>query len=194
MFGYHQGKEVVQPGWSRISARIKGTLVHFGVERLFREIGIDGMNNRTIPPHIHGGRDSFYDSIIRQPMKDFFDAELDNGNIAENERAQALFHAIPTAIRIYKETIKDLVSVLHIEQRFLFKIPGTRRWITCQPDLVARDTAGRRIIVDFKSTSSLNLPNKAREFESRITMPLYAYAVEHGYPLREENKDGIEAS
>lgn len=192
-FSYDKGLEVVKPGWSRISARVKGTLVHFGVEKLLREIGIDGLLDSAIPPHVHGRRDSFYDKVIRQPMKDFFDNELDNGNIEENERAQALFHAIPTAIRIYKETVQDLVRIEYIEQRFIFRIPGTHRWITCQPDLVAKDKQGRRVVIDFKSTSTLNLPNKAREFESRITMPLYAYAVKYGYLLR-ENEDGTEAS
>lgn len=116
-------------------------------------------------------------------MIQFFRDTILEGDITEENMTSAIQTAIPTAIRIYKETIRNLATIDHIEQRFIFRIPGTRRWLTCQPDLVGTDSIGRLVVIDYKTTSALDLRRKAEEFYSRITMPLYAHAVQHGYKL-----------
>ena len=192
VFGYHMGKEVVRPEWSTISARFRGTMAHAGVEAILRELGIDNDVPTNIAPHVPGDRDVIYYNIASAAIEKRMATEV-HPELTLEARERITNETTQTAVRMYREAVKDLAEIMHIEQRFLFKLPGTHRYMTCQPDLVARTHDNRLAIIDFKTTSSSNLPNRAREFESRITMPLYAYAVKYGYRLK-ENKDGTEAS
>ena len=93
-------------------------------------------------------------------------------------------HAFKVGERMFYEATKDFKEILHVEQRFIFRLPRYYSWVTCQPDIVGRDRWGNLVIVDYKTTSQQALESKASSFLNRRVMTLYAHAVLHGKQVR----------
>ena len=71
-------------------------------------------------------------------------------------------------------------AAMKAEMRRAFVIPGTRAWVTCQPDLIGRDYEGDDVIIDYKTSSSQHLDTVADDYLNHPAMFLYAQAWLNG--------------
>ena len=163
--------------YSRYSSRWKGTMVHCYAE-LLAKADAEEIRHTDIGPA--------YDLCV-----DGFIAKLSE----QSEKEQLLQDAetcIEVAVMMYLAARKPThdnsfgqLEILHTEQRFAAVLPGTKTWITCQPDLVCRDQLGNLIIIDYKTTNRTDLEEAAEGFRYNPSMYLYALAVSKGYLAKE---------
>ena len=85
---------------------------------------------------------------------------------------------------MFKNATRDMDRILSIEQRYAFLLPGTKSWITCQPDIVCQKDEDIYII-DYKTSSSSRLDQVAEDYRYNPALYLYALALTNGYEATE---------
>jgi hypothetical protein len=160
--------------YAQYSARWKGNMVHKYAE-LMAHADMGLMPHTAIGPmwdeFIQGYVDQLNDHSEKEQL--MIDADV-CWQVAINmyELARAPLSSAP-----------HVLQVEHAEQRFAAVLPGTKTWITCQPDLVCSDGKDT-VIVDYKTLSSSNLVRDAHNYIHLPSMYLYALAVTDGFKAR----------
>tara|TARA_R110002012_G_scaffold121428_2_gene270846 strand:- start:130 stop:1164 length:1035 start_codon:yes stop_codon:yes gene_type:complete len=169
LFSYKYKKSPEKTAWESVSPRMLGTLAHAGAETI--ALFWKGMINQQM---LEERRE---EAIINTA------GELGSELLPHlKEHAP---HAFKVGEQMFNEATKDLKEILHIEQRFIFRLPHCYSWVTCQPDLVGKDTHGNLVVVDYKTTGHQALASKASNFLNRRAMALYAHSVIHGKLVEE---------
>ena len=167
-----------EKNYARYSSRWKGNLVHKYAELMAKaDFGRPfGIKHTDIGPCW----DEYVESLTDQ-ISD------------EDEKAQLLVDADicqQVGTKMYLMAREPLtpgshaLTAEHAEQRFAALLPGTKTWITCQPDLVCSDDKGNTIIVDYKTLGAQNLVKEANNYTHLPSMYLYGLAVTKGYEAR----------
>ena len=176
-YEYQMGKDLVQEKWNSLRSRTLGIMSHEGARNaaIYMEPNLFGEQSKQI---------DMYNAAYRG-VYDFLDEPSTFDNYSESAREEmhnAVGLCTEVAARLVRGANKGVQRVLHIEQRFIFRIPGTYLWVTCQPDVVAKGDNGELIIIDHKTTSSLRLDEYGRNYINSRAMLIYAYAIKHGQP------------
>ena len=160
--------------YSHYSARWKGNMVHKYAE-LMALSDMNKIHHTDIGPQ--------WDEYLQEYSDQLTD---------EDEKSQLAMDAVAceaVALKMYNlarqplNSAPHVLQVEHAEQRFAAVLPGTKTWITCQPDLICRD-GNDIVIVDYKTLSSSNLVRDAQNYRHLPSMYLYALAVTKGFVAR----------
>ena len=158
--------------FKRYSARFKGNMTHLAAELTARHF----KENSDIP------------SIKQVAIPYFLEIEEMTKDMEFEISRDELHEEADTCLRVgYKmaqNALADANRILHIEQRMAVVIPGTKTWLTCQPDLVTETNDGI-CITDYKTTSQSRLDQVAEGYRYNPAMYLYALALESGRPMME---------
>lgn len=169
---YKLGLEPAKSEWRKVSARTYGTLVHEGCAML-GEAAIMGVISLANP-----GCTSDLETIARLGVETKV-KELKQ-LLTDEEQDWRIPECTATAVRMFKLATESLESVLEVEKRRAFVIPGTRAWVTCQPDMIGQDHQGNVVIIDYKTSSSQHLDTVADDYLNHPAMFLYAQAWLNG--------------
>tara|TARA_R110002126_G_scaffold79364_2_gene196980 strand:- start:1150 stop:2205 length:1056 start_codon:yes stop_codon:yes gene_type:complete len=167
---YKLGLEPAKSEWRKVSARTYGTLVHEGCAIL----GEAAMKATDL----HTFRRNNLETIARIGVE----AKVNELKqlLTDEDQDWRIPECTATAVRMFELATESLESVLEVEMRRAFVIPGTRSWVTCQPDLIGRDYEGDDVIIDYKTSSSQHLDTVADDYLNHPAMFLYAQAWLNG--------------
>lgn len=176
---YKLGLEPAKPEWRRVSARTYGTLVHEGCAMLGEAaiMGVISLGNLSCTSDLETIARLGVETKVKE-LKQLLTDEDQDWRIPE---------CTATAVRMFKLATESLESVLEVEKRRAFVIPGTRAWVTCQPDLIGRDHQGDDVIIDYKTSSSQHLDTVADDYLNHPAMFLYAQAWLNGQLVKGAN-------
>jgi hypothetical protein len=160
--------------YSKYSARWKGTMVHKYAE-LMALADMGTINHTDIG--------SMWDSFIQGYLNKLSDTDEQHQLTLDAEVCWEVANKMYLMGRESLSHAPHVLPVEHAEQRFATVLPGTKTWITCQPDLICRDGKDL-VIVDYKTMSSTNLVRDAHNYTHLPSMYLYALAVSNGFIAR----------
>ena len=178
-FSYKLNKEPARQEWSKVSSRTLGTLVHEGCAALaYAFLPFDNVSKNV-------DNTSYLDLIwIAQLAIEGKISELKQHIEALDEDFK-LSECTHTAVRMFQLATRNLSSIKEYEQRRIFRVPNTYMWVTCQPDLIGYDHDGNTVVIDYKTSSSLQLDTVSDNYLNHPAMFLYAHAYEAGLPVKE---------
>ena len=178
-FSYKLNKEPARQEWRKISARTLGTLVHEGCAALGQ--AFDGVNNVD-----DAAKESVRADLIMiaecavelkiNELKQHIEAPFEDFKSSE---------CAHTAVRMFLLATRNLYRIEEVEQRRIFRVPGTYMWVTCQPDLIGTDYNGDTVVLDYKTSSSQQLDTVSDNYLNHPAMFLYAHAYKAGLPVKE---------
>tara|TARA_R110002051_G_scaffold15110_2_gene47708 strand:+ start:1325 stop:2410 length:1086 start_codon:yes stop_codon:yes gene_type:complete len=182
-FSYKHNLEPERTPWSRVSARTYGTLVHEGCAALGREwMSWDDLNN-YIDYEVGKSSASEQMDVIRNAIEAKI-VELKQ-HISDEDQDWKVDECVDTAHRMFYLATRGLQVIKEVEQRRIFRVPGTYMWVTCQPDLVGEDIHGNTVVIDYKTSGSLNLDTVSDNYLNHPAMFLYAHAYKAGHLVEE---------
>tara|TARA_R110000824_G_scaffold36852_1_gene113973 strand:- start:15139 stop:15636 length:498 start_codon:yes stop_codon:yes gene_type:complete len=161
---------------------MKGTMAHKAAEFMGELVKpqLDGVNPATV------SEAALHDGILTR-YTNWCIAYADQYNLSPEEMLEFFGDAngaFMAAQRMFCRAVSDMDEILHIEKRFACLIPGTKTWVTCQPDIVCR--SGEDIyIVDYKTSSKQRLNRVAEDFRYNPALYIYALALTNGYEAKE---------
>ena len=171
---YKMNKEPERQPWSKVSSRTYGTLVHEGCAALGDWwLMMDHLNNNValeVSKYPASELKVIAGSAITAKI-----AELKQ-HLEDEDQDWKLSECIDTAFRMFYLATRELKAIKEVEQRRVFRVPGTYMWVTCQPDLVAEDIHGNTVVIDYKTSSSQQLDTLSDNYLNHPAMFLYGYA------------------
>lgn len=180
---YKMNKEPERQPWSKVSSRTYGTLVHEGCAALGEHWLYWDELNKNVALEVAKSPASDLKLIARVAIEGKI-AELKQQLTDENQDWK-LDECVDTAFRMFYLATREIKSIKEVEQRRMFRVPGTYMWVTCQPDLVAEDIHGNTVVIDYKTSSSQQLDTVSDNYLNHPAMFLYAHAYKAGQPVKE---------
>jgi CRISPR/Cas system-associated exonuclease Cas4 (RecB family) len=174
---YKHGLAIQREPWNSVKARTLGSMTHAGCEAVGRAVK-GKYDLRQLHMVQYELEQKALTGVIEYIMND-------TGTTPEAKmemKSQAETCAL-VAGNLFGRAVEGLKSLLHVEQRFAFRIPKTYTWVTCQPDLVGLSPGGRAVLIDYKTTSSSQLDKTAQSYLNAPAMMAYAYAIHNGHPV-----------
>lgn len=169
-FEYAKQKQLVV-SYDRISARARGIFCHQAAE-------YHGKNWNEG----HPSRYTFED--FRQWANDWMSHRNTEWHGPPEEWEEKLDLFWKTGEKLYLLATDDMDEVIAIEERLGFVLPGTKSWVSCQPDIICKK--GDDIyVIDYKTSSKKRLDQAAESYRANPSMYLYALAVKRGFLLKE---------
>mgnify|MGYP003645164427 FL=1 len=159
--------------------RMRGIMAHQAAEIMARELVSefpDGFNENIVL-HI-SSIPTLKDQFITWCEERFPDVRETEDFLKDRENA---FYA---GQRMFWKALADMDRVVSIEQRYAVLLPGTKTWVTCQPDIVCQKGEDTYVI-DYKTSSSSNLNRTAEDYRYNPALYIYALALTNGYEAME---------
>ena len=160
--------------YSHYSARWKGNMVHKYAE-LMAHSDMGKIEHTQIGP--------MWDEFIQAYSDQLSDEEEKAQLMLDAEACESVANDMYNMARAPLTHAPHVLQVEHAEQRFAAVLPGTKTWITCQPDLICTD-GKNTVIIDYKTMGSSNLKRDAQNFTHLPSMYLYALTVANGFVAR----------
>ena len=164
--------------YSHYSARWKGNMVHKYAELLAH-------SEQGKIKHTDIGYT--WDDFLQEYLNQLSDHDEKSQLLADAEACEAVANTMFNLAKRPASHAPHALQVEHAEQRFAAVLPGTKTWITCQPDLICKSEKDL-VIIDYKTTSSSNLMKEAQNFRHLPSMYLYALAATKGFIARKVEK------
>ena len=180
---YKHGLAIQREPWNSVKARTLGSMTHAGCEAIGRAVQVEkGYGMKYDLRRLHMVQYELEQKALTGVIEYIMNDTSTTPEAKMEMKSQAETCAI-VAMRLFDKATEGLKSLLHIEQRFAFRIPSTHTWVTCQPDLVGLSPGGRAVLIDFKTTSSSQLDKVAQNYLNAPAMMAYAYAIHNGHPV-----------
>lgn len=180
-FSYKLQQEVAKPEWSKVSARTYGILVHEACAALGY---VFSTPIRGVEVEVARSKASDLIEIATHAINAKI-AKLSQ-HLDDEDQDWRVDECAHTAFRMFQRATRGIEEILEVEQRRVFRLPGTYTWVTCQPDLVAKDNYGNLVVIDYKTTNNQYLDRVSDNFLNHPAMFLYAHAVKCGHSTKGE--------
>lgn len=176
---YKHGLAIQREPWNSVKARTLGSMTHAGCEAIGRTLRWPGRYSLN---KLHLATDELRNHALTGVIEYIMNDESSTAEAKIEMKSQAETCA-NVAYGLVMRAVEGMEKVLHVEQRFAFRIANTHTWVTCQPDLVGLSPGGRAVLVDYKTTSSSQLDKTAQNYLNAPAMMAYAYAIHNGHPV-----------